>query len=1353
VWTIPLLIAVCLITIPAQAKYGGGSGTADDPYQIATAADLIALGEDPNDYDKHFKLVGDIDLAGHVFDKAVISPFTGVFDGNAHTISHLTINRGLFGQMSGEVKDLGVVHVNIIGSGDRVGGMVGSNRGALSRCYSTGVVSGTGSNVGGLVGENNGGSIAASYTTCTVSGRNYVGGLVGRNGGNVTGCYSSGAVSGTGYNSVGGLVGSNDLGGSIATSDSAGSVSATGSGVGGLVGSNWGNVTQCYSTGAVSSESNVGGLVGQNSGTVEQCCNRGAVTGTGYNVGGLVGWSDGSIATSYNTGTVSGEDWVGGLVGDNRGSITRSYSTGAVTGDWGVGGLVGGDDGPITASYSTGPVTGDWGVGGLVGRNDGPITASYSSGPVSGKTLAGGLVARNYGTALYSVWDMKTSGLSRSAGGVGLTTAEMMDPYMLGLNGFANDPNWILDAGRDYPRLAWQGTPGEIIPEPDINWLEGCGTAEDPYRIDTAEQLIFLGRASALCDSYFVLSADIDLDPNLPSRQHFGQAVILSFTGVFDGNGHTISHLTIDGENYLGLFGRLESGAKVRNLAVVDVNISGSGDYVGGLVGCSYGPLTHCYSTGSVSGTGYCVGGLVGSNAGTVTNCYSTCTVSGTYAVGGLVGTGSPAQVMHSVWDIETSGLLISAGGVGLTTAEMMDPYMLGLNGFANDPNWVLDAARDYPRLVRQGTPGEIIPEPHIDWLEGQGTPEGPYRIDTADQLILLTRVSILWDKHFVLAADIDMDPDLVKGHIFAQAVIPTFTGVFDGNGHTILNLTITGKSYLGLFGQLGSEAEVKDLGIVDVNIPGSGSYVGGLVGFNRGTVNRCYSTGAVSGGDEVGGLLGSNEFGGAVTGSYSTAVVTGTMYVGGLVGENSGTVEQCCNRGAVTGTRYNVGGLVGDNAGDVTECYNAGVVIGADDRVGGLVGRNSDGSVTQSYNTGVVIGMGSSVGGVVGYNESGDVTQCYSTGAVIGTGSYVGGLVGWNDGTITTSYSTGAVNGKSYSAGGLVGSNSGPVTLCYSTGAASGTSSLGGLVGSNSGPVTLCYSTGAVSGTGGSVGGLVGSNGGSITASYNTGTVSGNSSVGGLVGSNSYGGSITRSYTSGPVTGTGQLSYSVGGLVGENDGAIATSYSTGVVSASSSVGGLVGRNESGTVANCCTTGAVSGTSYVGGLVGRHWYGSITTSYSTGAVTGTDSVGGLVGGLNTGRWGQPGVVSNCFWDTETSGQATSAGGTGKTTAGMQTASTFLDAGWDFVGKMNNGTEYIWAICEGRDYPHLAWEFVMGDFDADADTDFADFCIFAEHWLAADGSFWCGAGGTDLTNDGKVDFDDFRYLAENWLAIR
>jgi hypothetical protein len=68
-----------------------------------------------------------------------------------------------------------------------------------------------------------------------------------------------------------------------------------------------------------------------------------------------------------------------------------------------------------------------------------------------------------------------------------------------------------------------------------------------------------------------------------------------------------------------------------------------------------------------------------------------------------------------------------------------------------------------------------------------------------------------------------------------------------------------------------------------------------------------------------------------------------------------------------------------------------------------------------------------------------------------------------------------------------------------------------------------------------------------------------------------------------------------------------------------------------------------------------------------------------------------GVVGACFWDVETSRQPDSDGGVPKTTAEMQTASTFLDAGWDFVGETKNGAEDVWWVLEGRDYPRLRWE--------------------------------------------------------------
>ena len=663
--TVLLTLVTCLFVPPAPAQYSGGSGTADDPYQIATAADLMALGETPDDYDKHFILTADIDLDPNlpgrkVFETALIgsgwgTDFVGTFNGNGHRIVNMTISGasylGLFGSVGfgAEITDLGLECVSVVGgpgwvevgplvshfrASTFVAGLVASNNGSIARCYCVGTVSGE-DDVGGLVGANSA-AIADSYCTGTISGDDRVGGLVATNSGSIAGSYSTGIVSGGRYR-VGGLVGSND--GSIADSYSTGAVSGS-VGVGGLVGSNrwWGSITASYSTGPVSGDGTIGGLVGGNHGTVSGCCSTAAVVEGRSYVGGLVGDNGGSIASSYSMSAVSGDECVGGLVGDNEGSITSSYSTSTVSGSSTVGGLAG------------------------INREIGRIAGSYSAGSVSGDDKGGGLLGDGRGNVLHSVWDTETSGLVDSHRGIGLTTAEMMDSYMLGLNGFGNDPNWVLDAGRDYPRLAWEDTVGQIIPEPNVEWLEGEGTPQNAYRIDRASQLIALARASFFWDKQFVLGSDIDLDPNLPGGRVFTQAVVPEFYGVLDGNNLTISHVTIVGQSSfgLGLFGQLYSGAEVRNLGVVDVNIVGS-TFTGGLAGDNRGGVVNCYSTGTLTGD-YVVGGLVAANTGSIADSSSSSMVWGDHNVGGLVGiNGRGSSIVGSY----TTGTASGSGSIG----------------------------------------------------------------------------------------------------------------------------------------------------------------------------------------------------------------------------------------------------------------------------------------------------------------------------------------------------------------------------------------------------------------------------------------------------------------------------------------------------------------------------------------------------------------------------------------------------------------------------------------------------------------------------------------------------------------
>lgn len=228
--TIPILIAFCLVNFSAYAKYSGGTGEPNDPYQIATAEDLILLGGTPEDYDKLFKLMADVDLEGSSYDGALIAPdandatsefdgvpFTGTFDGNGFKILQVFIsgNRylGLFGQIGSgaKVENLGIIDIKLGDSGQYAGGLAGYNRGKITNCYSI-IRQASGdtlsSSRGGLVGYNaEGGTIADCYSSSSIAGSRSVGGLVGTNYGRVTGCYSTGNVHGG--QSIGGLVGDN----------------------------------------------------------------------------------------------------------------------------------------------------------------------------------------------------------------------------------------------------------------------------------------------------------------------------------------------------------------------------------------------------------------------------------------------------------------------------------------------------------------------------------------------------------------------------------------------------------------------------------------------------------------------------------------------------------------------------------------------------------------------------------------------------------------------------------------------------------------------------------------------------------------------------------------------------------------------------------------------------------------------------------------------------------------------------------------------------------------------------------------------------------------------------------------
>lgn len=274
--------------------------------------------------------------------------------------------------------------------------------------------------------------------------------------------------------------------------------------------------------------------------------------------------------------------------------------------------------------------------------------------------------------------------------------------------------------------------------------------------------------------------------------------------------------------------------------------------------------------------------------------------------------------------------------------------------------------------------------------------------IHTAEELAQLSRNCALdsWsqDKTVCLAADIDL-----TGTDF-QA-IPTFGGTFDGGGHTISGLSLTGSGNTqGLFRYLQSGGIIRDLNVEGNLAPTDfRDTVGGIVGDNQGQILRCTFRGSVSGKTDVGGIAGCNRTGGQVISCTASGSVSGELHAGGIVGQNQGSVIQCTNQSGVNTTELetpadpqtilqeesvtdaaadlsgwtDVGGVAGLSTGILQDCSNQGAVgyphVGYN--VGGIAGRQN-GFLDGCVNTGAVQGR-KDVGGIVGQLEP-SVTLLY---------------------------------------------------------------------------------------------------------------------------------------------------------------------------------------------------------------------------------------------------------------------------------------------------------------------------------------------------------------------------------------
>ena len=285
-------------------------------------------------------------------------------------------------------------------------------------------------------------------------------------------------------------------------------------------------------------------------------------------------------------------------------------------------------------------------------------------------------------------------------------------------------------------------------------------------------------------------------------------------------------------------------------------------------------------------------------------------------------------------------------------------------------------------------------------WAEGEETEKLPVSINSVEDLLQLVADCRLdsWSEDRTVDLNTDLD---LTGVDFAG--IPTFSGTFDGNSHTISGLSLVDDgSVTGFFRYIQADGVVHDLTIRGRSMPsGSRTTVGGIVGSNAGTLINCRFEGVASGASIVGGIAGTNLSSGTINNCTTTGSVYGAHFIGGIVGENHGVVINCGNDANVNTTvdqnevdlsELTLNDLIGtENAADITD-------------IGGIAGTSS-GVVRACLNRGTVgyLHIGYNIGGIVG-SQTGYVEGCVNYGTVYAR-KEGGGIVGQMEPSSTLEY------------------------------------------------------------------------------------------------------------------------------------------------------------------------------------------------------------------------------------------------------------------------------------------------------------------------------------------------------------
>lgn len=939
----PMLTAVMPAAVPLA-----GAGTATEPYLISTAEDLCAFRDAVNSSAskststlcaklvKNITLVEDWTPIGKATDTySSYVAYGGTFDGGSYTISGLKIDsndqcQALFGYVKGgTIKNLKVA-----------GSVTSSNQ------YTAGIVA-----YGNPVTVTN----CTNNVSVTATAKGYAAGVVAYayTNSEVMDCTNNGAIIGCG-DYVGGIVGA-------------------GSGIK--------TISNCFNSGSVNNNGKpggyaycTGGIAGNvsSSSTVTRCGNTGVVTSTIKRTGGVVGGAAGTISACFNTGTVTGIYGVGGVAGGASAknvNITDCYNTGAVICETpsatftdsnakGVDGIIGDPSSTsntgivLTNCYNAGTVknnytTADVVVGGVIG--------SSAAKNYSGVATPNLITARN---CYYLATDnLSGDGANTSAAGMtGKTEVQLKSTDLVAdLGG-----SYIARDG-DYPILGWQNPNAAYTVKFTLSPATATVTVKqgDETVIPVSEGSYQLKNGVY---TYEVSAVECQTETGSFTVAYAGQTISITLKEKL----YDVKFTTTPDDAVLAVDGRTpEADGRTYRLPKS---------------GNPYAYTLKAFGYEDKSGT-FTV--TDGDNALTVTLTKlptQKVTFGAVTAADGKDIT-SKISVTCTAWPEQTL-TAVADGSYNLPAGEYS--YAVSCAGYktVRGTFTVTNTAVTLPAAqleVQTAWDGATYTEPQQD-------ADGVYQIGTPDELMWFNKNAKMTDSA-KLTADIRINEDIDAEVSALYKWTPIgeydnkdkdkakqYAGTFDGGGHTVSGLYIDtrGINGTGMFGYAKKDSKISNLTLSDSKISGAGNYTGGIAG-GAYNMENCHVT--------------------------RTVTVSGAAYVGGVSGYQNGTITRCSNAAVVVATGNNVGGVTGyvwsDATTAMTECFNIGSVKG-NSVVGGLTGNlYNGGTISACYNTGAVTATASAgmAGGLVGIFRYGTIKNTYHSGTI--TAKSVGSVAG----------------------------------------------------------------------------------------------------------------------------------------------------------------------------------------------------------------------------------------------------------------------------------------------------------------------------------------------------------------------